>query len=215
MRGEKNVPITAGHGQKGSSPLARGKESRRTLPTRPRRIIPACAGKSPKYCMIVSAARDHPRLRGEKHTEGEPTCRRLGSSPLARGKDFFLRIGGGYEGIIPACAGKRLSTARFDFDFQDHPRLRGEKPSRRFHRPKSTGSSPLARGKGGGFVARSDNIGIIPACAGKRISRFERDAVQRDHPRLRGEKRPRAGLHRACEGSSPLARGKGTRRGHI
>ena len=48
----------------GSSPLARGLHSRRRLPRRPRRIIPARAGFTSKRSLTPRRRRDHPRSRG-------------------------------------------------------------------------------------------------------------------------------------------------------
>ena len=95
--------------------------------------------------------------------------------------------------------------------FEDHPRLRGEKQYEHRIAKCSKGSSPLARGKVAEIAALCHNERIIPACAGKSIIRTTLEMYPKDHPRLRGEKR--GFLPRKCRqrGSSPLARGKASR----
>ena len=71
------------------------------------------------------------------------------------------------------------------------------------------GPSPRARGaapRGGTTV---DGGRTIPACAGSRRSLRARIAVNRDHPRVRGEQRTVTGAAGIGGGPSPRARGAG------
>ena len=93
------------------------------------RIIPACAGSTPKVTF--------PRRTGE------------GSSPRARGAHLPRTAPTADPRIIPACAG---STARFQSSGArptDHPRVRGEHGRWEEHTNVRIGSSPRARGARG------------------------------------------------------------------
>ncbi len=147
-------------------------------------------------------------MRGEKVAAMSRISATAGSSPLARGKVICRHACGFIRRIIPACAGKSgLCEPRHERN-RDHPRLRGEKPRRLAPLYREAGSSPLARGKEEVPAAEPTIAGIIPACAGK-SRRFERRGkLDRDHPRLRGEKSRRTFNRMTGKGSSPLARGK-------
>ena len=56
-------------GYRGSSPLARGLQTRRHARPQPRGIIPARAGFTPPWGLRVSGPKDHPRSRGVSNTE--------------------------------------------------------------------------------------------------------------------------------------------------
>ena len=105
MRGEHASAASWLRVMSGSSPHARGAPYRGTEKPLARGIIPACAGSTPWRRRPSSAARDHPRMRGE-HTylqrEQHPD---QGSSPHARGAPLFVFHGFLLDGIIPACAG--------------------------------------------------------------------------------------------------------------
>ena len=63
-------------------------------------------------------------------------------------------------------------------------------------------------GKEDFVVFHQDRRGIIPAYAGKRSFRQRYAMIQRDHPRIRGEKIFASESKRPNEGSSPHTRGK-------
>ena len=67
--------------------------------------------------------------------------------------------------------------------------MRGEKYNNRYDIYGDPGSSPHARGKDDFFRSCTEHIRIIPACAGKRISKWNSRDITQDHPRMRGEKR--------------------------
>ena len=69
MRGEKKDCYIKRVQIVGSSPHARGKDSKPDLYTSIVRIIPACAGKSDKLSFFGKDNKDHPRMRGEKAKE--------------------------------------------------------------------------------------------------------------------------------------------------
>ena len=130
-------------------------------------ITPACAGKSRLFKLVVAGSRDHPRLRGEKQKSWTPSQPRIGSPPLARGKDEAESRRLARFGITPACAGKSSIVAITAAPLKDHPRLRGEKKPSVTSSTKQSGSPPLARGKDKRSWFSPAPIGITPACAGK------------------------------------------------
>ena len=71
------------------------------------------------------------------------------------------------------------------------------------------GSPPRMRGKDHGLQHIAPDAGITPACAGKRNSWAVHWTIQRDHPRMCGEKLVEAGRISQEEGSPPRMRGKG------
>ena len=147
-------------------------------------------------------------MRGEKSVASEPSRLRLGSPPHARGKG-----GCGYDKesaarITPACAGKSLRDRRWGCRRRDHPRMRGEKPPAALSQPCDLGSPPHARGKGFKVHSHSAKLGITPACAGKSVNANMPRLVNKDHPRMRGEKPMRFTRAERNSGSPPHARGK-------
>ena len=70
------------------------------------------------------------------------------------------------------------------------------------------GSSPLTRGKLLGLRADRDQVGLIPAHAGKTAPRALAYPPAAAHPRSRGENKLPKGRSSWASGSSPLTRGK-------
>ena len=132
----------------------------------------------------------------------------IGSPPRMRGKvaaavpALFLR------GITPACAGKSEKQVPFLPPYQDHPRVCGEKKSRRCCTSIGLGSPPRVRGKAAFDTGHRQVEGITPAYAGKSSPGSAAGCHARDHPRVCGEKsKPKPGKDRRME-SPPRVRGK-------
>ena len=70
------------------------------------------------------------------------------------------------------------------------------------------GSPPPMRGKGIGRVLGTADVRITPAYAGKRKDIIKSNALNRDHPRLCGEKMETGILDGQMMGSPPPMRGK-------
>ena len=112
------------------------------------------------------------------------------------------------DGITPAYAGKsHLLYAGFPFS-RDHPRLCGEKSSVGLCSDKMTGSPPPMRGKAEEVVRGHIKVRITPAYAGKRKDMVKSNALNRDHPRLCGEKSVFHVDMLVSVGSPPPMRGK-------
>ena len=160
-------PHTCDRGEcAGSSPLARGLQSRR------RRL-----GAGPV---------DHPRSRGV-YPRPDPRERiREGSSPLARGLLIDHPLPDREIGIIPARAGFTPRMTGALTSGPDHPRSRGVYSGSPPTSTETRGSSPLARGLPGRRISPLRPPRIIPARAG--FTRFPLPPVRPapDHPRSRG-----------------------------
>ena len=76
----------------------------------------------------------------------------------------------------------------------------------------TSGSSPLTRGKPGARASSPENLGLIPAHAGKTLVVMRGPPGSWAHPRSRGENRCSGAGGRSSSGSSPLTRGKRRRR---
>ena len=111
-----------------------------------------------------------------------------GSSPPARGSDFFdqaARKGGRF---IPACAGIGAFHRAACLLQPVHPRLRGDRIHRLNNRVVIGGSSPPARGSGL-TPGRVEVVGrFIPACAGIGDCYTLWHRLRTVHPRLRGDR---------------------------
>ena len=131
----------------GSSPLTRGKRSGLGGGADRAGIIPAPAGKTSSARSWPASRPAHPRSRGENVCELVDGLVELGSSPLTRGK-LRRRMGNPVRlGLIPAHAGKTLSSRPLRFLARAHPRSRGENVDQFAATPVKMGSSPLAQGK--------------------------------------------------------------------
>ena len=132
----------------------------------------------------------------------------MGSPPPMRGKGIKPLTVSDVQGITPAYAGKRRGKSPVCHRTQDHPRLCGEKPAVSRSFSLSRGSPPPMRGKASPHSCRKSYAGITPAYAGKRKDIIKSNALNRDHPRLCGEKMETGILDGQMMGSPPPMRGK-------
>ena len=192
----------------GSPPRGRGKVDGPPAQVGRGRITPAQAGRSPYFLYGKKDYKDHPRIGGEKAELTAAVISAMGSPPRRRGKgyrEFGIDIS---DRITPAQAGKSVAPRQKRSALWDHPRVGGEKGTRRSHGMAVPGSPPRGRGK----VVRSGVHrccrGITPAWAGKR--QLWRLSMSRhwDHPRVGGEKKKHTKAADVCPGSPPRGRGK-------
>ena len=112
-------------------------------------------------------------------------------------------------GITPACAGKSFRPIWGVEKTPDHPRMCGEKNTKKKSGNKATGSPPHVRGKVFCDFIADGVIGITPACAGKSRTLQAIFRFCWDHPRMCGEKDYIIRLPNFQGGSPPHVRGKG------
>ena len=150
----------------------------------------------------------HPRSRGENVFDGARNTHPCGSSPLTRGKPYYLVQHMQHGRLIPAHAGKTMFRRASSVGTSAHPRSRGDNKAVSTLARKHVGSSPLTRGKRPGPTRGEALTGLIPAHAGKTVSTVASIGWQTAHPRSRGENLPHGRKGGAMTGSSPLTRGK-------
>ena len=175
-------------GQRGSSPLTRGKPTPTTGKTVRDRLIPAHAGKTGHVAHGYYSFGAHPRSRGEN------SSRRI--RPLRA------------RWLIPAHAGKTRRSGGRSSRRSAHPRSRGENLGIHAYDAQGKGSSPLTRGKHDDGEADHIGFGLIPAHAGKTRPWPRPTQPTRAHPRSRGENQNGEDTTLPKKGSSPLTRGK-------
>ena len=131
-----------------------------------------------------------------------------GSPPRGRGKVLVTRSLVSRTGITPAWAGKSCLYVLSRSSVRDHPRVGGEKKLILFVLRAVTGSPPRGRGKDTHKAAQAHREGITPAWAGKRMSFFASSELDKDHPRVGGEKFSTVFVGFLLPGSPPRGRGK-------
>ena len=192
----------------GSSPRVRGKQSGGVLSHGGLRLIPACAGKTPRRGRSARACAAHPRVCGENQTSSSTTALATGSSPRVRGKLIPRRGKHHVHGLIPACAGKTRRPDRRHPVPWAHPRVCGENPCDPRPFRERRGSSPRVRGKRTYRFLSCSPVGLIPACAGKTPIDGRPSRMGQAHPRVCGENTGCTGELESLGGSSPRVRGK-------
>ena len=192
----------------GSSPLTRGKRGSGKEAPEAAGLIPAHAGKTPTHSCRRQKRGAHPRSRGENIWGAHAMFRAKGSSPLTRGKLLHGHRLVSFLGLIPAHAGKTMTSTACSRTRAAHPRSRGENPEVWTASIMENGSSPLTRGKLNQHADDGHSRGLIPAHAGKTRTRATPAGHFRAHPRSRGENLGSLAYASLNQGSSPLTRGK-------
>ena len=192
----------------GSSPLTRGKRVPPQGHGEAEGLIPAHAGKTPRWCPRPRGARVHPRSRRENCMASARVNFSSGSSPLTRGKLATLGYSTAWRGLIPAHAGKTLWRAGRCSSHRAHPRSCGENRTSAANMHVIEGSSPLTRGKLHAVCGELRRDGLIPAHAGKTGCPRRTWGREPAHPRSCGENVTGGPYSQSSTGSSPLMRGK-------
>ena len=148
----------------------RGKDACMVCNANPRGITPACAGKRIYHKQCPDSLWDHPRMCGEKPYGQLKTASLIGSPPHVRGKVFDRTQFYFCTRITPACAGKSWQGSGTGDEFEDHPRMCGEKFSSACCLLFNIGSPPHVRGKVFTTLRANTGTRITPACAGKSSS---------------------------------------------
>ena len=211
VRGERVTRCRHPSGRAGSSPRARGTGLQPRRHPAHGRFIPACAGNGWIARTHPTPQAVHPRVRGERRWRRRCARSRRGSSPRARGTERAHLLDVPPCRFIPACAGNGSADFSLTRLLRVHPRVRGERALSPGVQSSSGGSSPRARGTD--TLAATVVVGdrFIPACAGNGgSSRIALDAGS-VHPRVRGERAASRSSAVPVSGSSPRARGTGSR----
>ena len=108
--GEKTENITPSIYEQGSPPRRRGKVVRPDVVDKAAGITPAWAGKSCEIPLQLQAAKDHPRVGGEKRRLTRAESAPVGSPPRGRGKGRLYGTLQRRHRITPAWAGKSLAS---------------------------------------------------------------------------------------------------------
>ena len=173
-----------------SSPRVRGKHEAAAGVVQIPRLIPARAGKTPRFSHPARAV--------------------AGSSPRVRGKPGWAPTVPGWRGLIPACAGKTDHGGHELALRRAHPRVCGENTPENGVYLEHLGSSPRVRGKRWSQRATRHGWGLIPARAGKTETREFTAIGVPAHPRACGENDAVETIPATLSGSSPRVRGKQT-----
>ena len=208
MRGEDPKVGEDEDQEQGSPPHARGRLYLTHCRRINLRITPACAGKTSTAEAFSRPEPDHPRMRGEDASPWLSRRPSRGSPPHARGRQLSNLNQRVFVRITPACAGKTADFVNELRQLKDHPRMRGEDPTKKTRWTTMKGSPPHARGRHTRNTVRRGCRRITPACAGKTGRRFASTFCKRDHPRMRGEDTTRYTGRGATIGSPPHARGR-------
>ena len=207
IRGEHDPGGGARDRAAGSSPHTRGARPAAAASAGHVRIIPAYAGSTGQIEERHTKVPDHPRIRGEHVRAASLAALERGSSPHTRGAPQARLRRRLRPRIIPAYAGSTRRPSGLRRRGADHPRIRGEHT--KHPRPAGLvwGSSPHTRGALHGGCRDSLRRRIIPAYAGSTTRKTLTRADPADHPRIRGEHRPRPLGIAVWLGSSPHTRG--------
>ena len=138
-----------------------------------------------------------------------------GSPPHRRGKEVAVLVQQGEDGITPAQAGRSPYFLYGKKDYKDHPRIGGEKAELTAAVISAMGSPPRRRGKGYREFGIDISDRITPAQAGKSSGQHNASLVNKDHPRVGGEKCLFWVRFGAQTGSPPRERGKGKARNAV
>ena len=134
-------------------------------------LIPAHAGKTAPRIRPRRLRPAHPRACGENLAALIVTLLSRGSSPRMRGKHGGAAWAARIKGLIPAHAGKTPQPYRRRCRCRAHPRACGENGVDAEKTWSHWGSSPRMRGKPYVMQIPLNGIGLIPAHAGKTLSK--------------------------------------------
>ena len=108
---------------------------------------PRGQGKDGLDLIAYEFAQDHPRVGGEKFPLPHKVIPPEGSPPRGRGKGSLIALSVSVARITPAWAGKSAGNGFFNNEYNNHPRVGGEKRWISNMLSSSAGSPPRGRGK--------------------------------------------------------------------
>ena len=164
--GERNRVQSGPRCCSGSSPRGRGTHRNGANQTGNVRFIPAWAGNASSAQPVACARAVHPRVGGERYSQGYEERPPTGSSPRGRGT---LSAEGGclpLHRFIPAWAGNARRRRSIGCRASVHPRVGGERGVMNSSTRAWIGSSPRGRGTPAPAHRMVQPIRFIPAWAG-------------------------------------------------
>ena len=181
-------PSPRGRGNRSSGPVSAPRSLRH-------RSIPAWAGKPATGTHVRGPVKVHPRVGGETHS-GQ-------------------RLAGHQGGSIPAWAGKPCGPAAAAAPAGVHPRVGGETTYK--EPPDGWVCGPSPRGRGNRFAGRrrKQQVGSIPAWAGKPSNSTPDRNSEWVHPRVGGETSNALDPSGVVCGPSPRGRGNPVQSGDV
>ena len=207
IRGEHDSMTFSAIRAFGSSPHTRGARVSQAHVQPRRGIIPAYAGSTGWCGSSRVGTTDHPRIRGEHKSLRQAYGALGGSSPHTRGAHRVREHHSREARIIPAYAGSTAAAGVPSATVWDHPRIRGEHGSGGGAVGDGMGSSPHTRGAQNHAESETNLSWIIPAYAGSTPTRSQKQNLDADHPRIRGEHTSLLTEVVLAAGSSPHTRG--------
>ena len=207
--GGENLPFRVSSLQLfGSSPRGRGKLCAALWQALDVGLIPARAGKTGWWGPFLVVRPAHPRAGGENEIVIALVRSGTGSSPRGRGKRHQRLTLVQHTRLIPARAGKTSPNRGATCKTWAHPRAGGENGGGGGGGLGAFGSSPRGRGKRRMVLTTGWPVRLIPARAGKTITRTSSRSRRRAHPRAGGENGTLAVQDLSATDSSPRGRGK-------
>ncbi len=207
MRGDR--PASSGKPSKraAAAPHARGSTPRRALAHTACSGCPACAGIDPLARSIPRGSHGLPRMRGDRPSARWRSTNARWAAPHARGSTHLCGRGLLTSDGCPACAGIDPRKARGRQWLCWLPRMRGDRPQRKYHRSLSLEAAPHARGSTPAADRATASAAGCPACAGIDPARTPLRPCRRRLPRMRGDRPTVTSLGTLSIEAAPHARG--------
>ncbi len=156
--------------------------------------------------------RDHPRVRGDDRSPYPYSAPLRGPPPRTRGRPIPSGPGQNRTRTTPAYAGTTPGSTRSGGQDRDHPRVRGDDPSKAIRAGPLPGPPPRTRGRRDGVDGREAVVGTTPAYAGTTPSAHPTSSSNWDHPRVRGDDLRARHVRADPRGPPPRTRGRRHRR---
>ncbi len=217
VRGERLVHGLREVFEQGPPPRTRGTQVVRHRPSERHRTTPAYAGNASFTTAYGTFGWDHPRVRGERNDPVVLAYPSMGPPPRTRGTLHQPVDPLVLQGTTPAYAGNAKEPQAKPPAHGDHPRVRGERAALFKVSLRHPGPPPRTRGTLEDACLDLEHVGTTPAYAGNAPPPDGYPTTTRDHPRVRGERGDRHGVHDLESGPPPRTRGTHVRldRGHL
>ena len=164
------------------------------------RLTPTCVGTMIQVPIIERVEWAHPHMRGDNLPLVPRASMRAGSPPHAWGQYLSVRLFRLLDGLTPTCVGTIVCLLIASEQDWAHPHMRGDNLPKEEQDEIIKGSPPHAWGQSAGRIYAPLVSGLTPTCVGT--------ILQRAHPHMRGDNKPRKPEKRKPVGSPPHAWGQ-------